>query len=42
MNIIDPNECVNKEKYPVSMHWTKKNMSICVLCTCIKINYKNI
>ena len=24
MNIFDPNECVNKEKYPVCMHWTKK------------------
>ena len=21
---FDPNECVNKEKLPVCMHWTKK------------------
>ena len=42
MNIFDPNESVNKEKFPVCMQWTKKYMSICALCTCIKINYKNI
>ena len=24
MNIFDPNECVNKEKCSVCMHWTKK------------------
>ena len=41
MNIFDPNECVNKEKCSVCMQWTKrKNISICALCTCIKINYK--
>ena len=43
MNVFDPNESVNKEKFPVCMQWTKKQyMSICILCTCIKINYKNI
>ena len=44
MNIFDPDESVNKKKYPVCMHWTKKNVyiSICILCTCIKINYENI
>ena len=41
MNTFDPNECVNKEKCPVCIHWTKrKNISICALCTCIKINYE--
>ena len=43
MNIFDPNECVNKDKYPVCMYWTKKiYISICSLCTRIKINYENI
>ena len=51
MNTFDPNECVNKEKYPICMHWTKNiyiyiyiyiYISICALCTCIKINYENI
>ena len=26
MNIFDPNESVNKEKFPVCMQWTKKHI----------------
>ena len=38
MNIFDPNECVNKEKYSLYVcNGQKKYMSICILCTCIKI-----
>ena len=43
MNIFDPNESVNEEKIPVCMHCTRKNVYVnMALCTCIKINYKNI
>ena len=43
MNIFDPNESVNEEKYLyVCIGQKKIYMSICALCTCIKINYKNI
>ena len=43
MNIFDPNECVNKEKNTLYVCiGQKKYLSICALCTGIKIHYKNI
>ena len=42
MKIFDPNESLNKKNSLYICIEQKKYMSICALCTCIKINYENI